>query len=91
MRAENHVVRVAEMFAHSAEHGAVFFGHGVANSVGQIQDRRTVVDGDLASFAKEFQFGTAGVFGGEFHFGNKILGQLDHRADGFKRLLARHV
>src|SRR5580658_10400810 len=89
--AQRDSLRIAEVFADAGEHRAVFFGHGIANRVGEIQRGGSRVDRYAANLAQEVDVRAAGVFGGEFHFADVLAAKANHRADRFQTLLARHV
>ena len=91
MGAESDALLVSEAFAHAPEHGAVFFGDGVADGVGEIEDGSAGFYGYFANFTEKVEVGAAGVFGGEFDFGDAVAAELDHRADGVQALLTGHV
>src|ERR1700741_4674692 len=91
MRAQGNVIRIIQVLPHLQEHLAIFLGHGEADRVRQIQHRGAVLYRHCARPAQKFDFGAAPTLGRKFHFSDEIPRQLDHRTDGFERLLARHV
>ena len=91
VRAQRDAFRAVQGLDHAAEHGRVFLGYGVADSVRQIDDGRARLHGGADGLAQEIDVGAAGVFGGKFNF-RAALARIAHvRGDGFERLLARHA
>src|ERR1700687_3139700 len=91
MRAEGNSLRVIEEIAHLSEHCTVLFRYRVSDSVRQIEDGCSRVDGHAADLAKKIDIRTSCILGRELHFTHTLPPVADHRANGFKRLLTRHV
>ncbi len=91
MRAQRDFRMVVQVCAHTAEHPAILFRHGITDRVWQIQNRGAGFDGNLANLAKIINVRAARVFCGKLHFAHVLAAITNHRADRFERLLARHV
>ena len=89
MRAQCEAGAIAQMFAHAGEHRRVFRRNAVANRVGQIQDCRACVRGDLDGAAEEIQIASARVFGGKFNFRATVAAITHHGVNGVQRILPR--
>ena len=70
---------VAEVFANATEHVAILFRDGVADGVRQIQNCCAGFHRRSANLAKIIDFGSAGVFGGKFHFADMLAAVTNHR------------
>ena len=77
-----------EVLARATEHVAVFFGRGVADRVGHINDSGSVRGGGFDYFEEENKIGAAGVFRREFHFFAVLHAVADHRRDLLQRFTA---